>query len=84
MTRRAQIDSELTLAEMLADPITQALMRADGVLVSDVLAIVSRLRRRNGGVPSFRKHEVDTIVSPILDAKRQFSLNREHSPFDRS
>jgi hypothetical protein len=35
---------EPTIADLLSDPIVQALMRADGVFVSEVLAIVAVLR----------------------------------------
>jgi hypothetical protein len=37
---------EPSLAELLADPITQALMEADRVRVKDVLAIINRVQRQ--------------------------------------
>jgi len=36
--------SEPLVADLLSDPIAQALMRADGVIVGDVFAIVTRIR----------------------------------------
>lgn len=39
---------EASLAEILADPITHALMRADGIVAADVRAIVDDLRRSLG------------------------------------
>lgn len=37
---------EPSIAELLSDPITQAVMRADGVRVKDVLAIIRRVQCR--------------------------------------
>jgi hypothetical protein len=37
---------ELTLEEMLADPIVQAVMRSDGVRAEEVRAVVEEARRR--------------------------------------
>lgn len=39
-------DAELTLAEMLADPIVQAVMACDGVRRADVRALIATLRSR--------------------------------------
>jgi hypothetical protein len=38
--------NRLSLAELLAEPITQALMRADNVSLNDLAALCDRLRRR--------------------------------------
>jgi hypothetical protein len=37
---------EPSLAELLSDPIARALMRADGVIAEDVIAVIDRLRAR--------------------------------------
>jgi len=42
----AKSGTEPFLAELLSDPITQAVMEADGVRVKDVLAIISRVQCR--------------------------------------
>jgi hypothetical protein len=38
---------EPSIIDLLSDPIAGALMRSDGIHVSDVLAIVDRIPRRN-------------------------------------
>jgi hypothetical protein len=62
-SRRGEVDRELTLEEMLMDPITQAMMRADGVSASHVLAIVSRLREYGKTAPSFRQRDIGAAAS---------------------
>lgn len=38
--------AELTLEEMLADPIVQLVMRRDGISADDVRAVIAEARRR--------------------------------------
>jgi hypothetical protein len=38
--------AELTLEEMLADPIVQLVMRRDGITADDVRAVIAEARRR--------------------------------------
>lgn len=40
------LSAELTLEEMLADPIVQLVMRRDGITAEDVRAVVEEARRR--------------------------------------
>jgi hypothetical protein len=40
-------DYEPHVADLLSDPIAQALMRADGITVKDVLAAISSFTRRS-------------------------------------
>jgi hypothetical protein len=45
-TCRSSFDGELSLSEMLADPIVQAVMARDGTTSEQVVALVDRVRRR--------------------------------------
>lgn len=56
--------SEPLVADLLSDPIAQALMRADGVFVGDVLAIVTRLCRSRSRVPAYR-HSLDPVIGDV-------------------
>jgi hypothetical protein len=44
---KLQERNEPSIAELLSDPIAQVLMRADGVVVRDVITIVRNLLPRN-------------------------------------
>lgn len=46
----AQADGEPSIADLLSDPTTLTLMRADGVIVRDVLAIIDTLIQSRVGV----------------------------------
>ena len=48
--------SEPSLAEVLSDPIVQALMRADRVSVSEVLAVLMHARERTAGYMHTANH----------------------------
>jgi len=43
---RAPFDGELSLSEMLVDPIVQAVMLRDGTTGDEVAALIDRVRRR--------------------------------------
>lgn len=55
----ATAGNEPLVADLLSDPIAQALMRADGVVVGDVFAIVARIRET--WVPGYR-HRIDPMI----------------------
>jgi len=42
------VDAEPSLVELLCDPAARALMRADGVAIEDVIAVLARVRARIG------------------------------------
>ena len=45
-TRLSQLDRELSLPEMLADPIVQAVMARDGVTREEVEGLIGAIRRK--------------------------------------
>ena len=55
----ATAGDEPLVADLLSDPIAQALMRADGVGVGDVFAIVTRIRE--AGFPAYW-NSVDPMI----------------------
>ena len=46
------VDQELTVEEMLADPIVQALMRYDGVCASDVRHTIAQINQASAPSPA--------------------------------
>lgn len=46
------VDQELTVEDMLADPIVQTLMRYDGISANDVRRTISRVRQNRPKTPS--------------------------------
>lgn len=48
--RNRYADREPSVAELLADPVAEALMRADGITIADVFAWIGR--RGSPGLPS--------------------------------
>jgi hypothetical protein len=62
--RDASVCREPTLAEMLADPIVKAVMRADAVDAEEIEALFGRLRRDR---PSPRR--VSPCVSPAGECR---------------
>jgi hypothetical protein len=58
------LKEEPSLAEILSEPITQALMKADGVTTKDVEAILSNFRRSSGIAASYLPPSHDRLIKP--------------------
>jgi glutathione S-transferase len=51
--RWMQTGSEPSIADLLSDPTVRILMQADGVMVDDILAIISKIMQRRVQIPAF-------------------------------
>lgn len=65
----ARTDRELSLPEMLADPIVQTVMARDGVTKQDVEALIETVRERMAG-RQMEKHETGRHESGAIGFER--------------
>ncbi|KQY13720.1 hypothetical protein [Rhizobium sp. Root482] len=67
-TTMHQPNSDLTISEVLTDPLIRAVMRADGVTTNEMKTLLysaaSALRQTQPGTTSARSHSVNLLAAP--------------------
>lgn len=72
----AKADSEPSAADLLSDPIAQALMRADGVLVRDVVMIIRDLHLESRTTQECRSTPIVLFSDKCTDRVPIFGVGR--------
>ena len=66
------VDQELTVEDMLADPIVQVLMRYDGVSASDVRHTIEQVNQNRDDV-------APAVIKAVLPKPQQVRLAKAHT-----